>query len=99
MSCQRCRCEPCQCHRAGWAKRLSPETHARGEMVRRVLPWGHALTIDGGDGLARRDAEIARLAALEPKLNLKPDELLELYLLELIEALKSERAKNGNLKQ
>jgi hypothetical protein len=64
-------------------------------MVRRSLPWGYALSLDGGTGLAERDAEIERLDSVEPK-HLAPDQLLELYLLELIEALKRERHRSGN---
>ena len=93
--CNGCGYTPCQCARRGWARELSPETHARGEMVRRTLPWGAFLALDGAvRRLLERDEEINRLESVAPK-HLAPDELLELYCLELIEALKSERARRA----
>ena len=85
-SCPRCHCEPCVCAVRGWAASLSPETHARGEMVRRHLPWALLLS---SEGQARRDAEVDRLESLAPK-HLSRDQLLRLYLLELVEALERE---------
>jgi len=85
--CATCNGFQCQC-RLGWVTSLSAETQARGEMVRRNLPRGMLLW----ERTAAREAEIERLLAVQPQ-HLQPDELLELYLLELIEALKSDRAR------
>lgn len=75
-----------------WASQLPPEVHARGEMVRRTLPWGAMLS---GEKLMARDDEIARLESVEPP-HLSEPQLLELYLLELIEALKLVRGAQSS---
>lgn len=61
-------------------------------MVRRHLPWGSFLT---GSGCMQRNAEVKRLTAVEPQ-HLSQLQLLELYLLELTEAVRGEIRKQGN---
>ena len=75
-----------------WASTLPPAVHARGEMMRRTLPWGAMLS---GDKLMARDDEIDRLESVEPT-HLSEPQLLELYLLELIEALKIVRGASAS---
>ena len=91
--CITCDHDPCCCPpeiRAlrDWSRTLSQETLARAHMVLSHLPCEFEL-----EGL-EAFAEVTRLEALQPK-HLGPGELLELYLLELIEALKRERARKA----
>ncbi len=75
-----------------WAAALPIEVHARAEMVRGTLPWGGVLN---ADQVMARDKEIARLESVEPP-DLPEMQLLELYLLELIEALKLVRGASAD---
>lgn len=86
QSCPRCYVEPCTCALQPYEVELSPEAHARAEMVRRHLPWGALLTEEQRQ---QRDNAVTRLESLQPK-HLPREQLLELYLLELLENVRRE---------
>jgi hypothetical protein len=91
--CVTCDHDPCDCvpeirALSDWSRTLSQETLARAYMVLGHLPCEFELERE------EAYAEVRRIEALQPK-HLGPSELLELYLLELIEALKREREQKA----
>jgi len=93
MICTSCSCDPCECDLRALTRSLTLETLARAEMVRRHLPVPRVALQPETLPLLGRDIE--ELERLEPQ-HLDPSQLLELYLLELIEALKRERPSAGS---
>lgn len=71
--------------------KYSVKTQAFAEFVRFSLPYRVELTTD--ERLELGD-EVVRLRDVQPT-HLRRDQLLELYLLELLESLKIDRHKNG----